>query len=84
MRKGDSKRLHRAADFTDSAATELAIAAATLEEQGDEVVAQASVSKPERTVHKPSSCEQERTARLSCAARIQARTRSSYCLPCLT
>ena len=41
MRKGDFKRLHRAADFTDSAATELAIAAATLEEQGDEVVAQA-------------------------------------------
>ena len=41
MRKNDSKRLREAADFADSAASELASAAATLEEEGDEVVAYA-------------------------------------------
>jgi hypothetical protein len=41
MRHDDSKRLNRAAAFSDSAATELSIAAAVFEEQGNEVVAQA-------------------------------------------
>ena len=41
MRKDHSKRLREAADFADSAASELAGAAATLEEQGEEVVAYA-------------------------------------------
>ena len=41
MRNNDSKRLHGAADFADFAATELAVAAATLEVRGDEVIASA-------------------------------------------
>jgi hypothetical protein len=41
MQHDDSKRLNRAAAFSDSAATELSIAAAVFEEQGNEVVAQA-------------------------------------------
>ena len=41
MRHDNSKRLNRAAAFSDSAATELSIAAAVFEEQGNEVVAQA-------------------------------------------
>ena len=41
MQHGDSKRLTRAAGFSDSAADELSIAAAVFEEQGNEVVAQA-------------------------------------------
>ena len=39
MRYEDSERLHRAADFSDSAATELSTAAAKLEMQGDTAVA---------------------------------------------
>src|ERR1700712_129911 len=41
MQHGDSKRLTRAAGFSDSAADELSIAAAVFEEQGNKVVAQA-------------------------------------------
>ena len=41
MQRNDSERLHLAADFSDSAAIELSIAAAKLEMQGDTAVANA-------------------------------------------